>query len=82
MWQVNSQYINGVCTYWNKGVRRILNLPHDAHTWLFSLLLKQNHNKKQFIVRSVRFLFCLLKNHNGIVEVCTRNAVSNANSPM
>ena len=40
MWQVNSQYINGVCTYWNKGVRRILNLPHDAHTWLFSPLLK------------------------------------------
>ena len=29
MWQVNSQYINSVCTSWNKGVRRILNLPHD-----------------------------------------------------
>ena len=23
-----------VCISWNKGVRRILNLPHDAHTWL------------------------------------------------
>ena len=32
MWQVNSQYINSVCTSWNKDVRRILNLPHDAHT--------------------------------------------------
>ena len=28
--QVNSQSINSVCTSWNKGVRRILNLPHDA----------------------------------------------------
>ena len=32
MWQINSQSINSVCTSWNKGVRRILNLPHDAHT--------------------------------------------------
>ena len=45
MWQVNSQYINSVCTSWNKGVRRILNLPHDAHTWLLGPLLKQNHIK-------------------------------------
>ena len=32
LWQINNQYINSVCTSWNKGVRRILNLPHDAHT--------------------------------------------------
>ena len=82
MWQVNSQYINSVCTTWNKGVRRILNLPHDAHTWLLGLLLKQNHINKHFIVRTLRFLFCMLKSHNGIVEVCTLNALSNANSPM
>ena len=43
MWQVHSQYINSVCTFWNKGVRRILNLPHGAHTWLLGPLLKQNH---------------------------------------
>ena len=82
MWQVNSQYINSVCTSWNKGVRRILNLPHDAHTWLLGPLLKQNHIKKQFIVRTLRFLFCMLKSHNGIVQVCTLNSLSNANSPM
>ena len=82
MWQINSQSINSVCTSWNKGVRRILNLPHDAHTWLLGTLLKQNHIKKQFIVRTLRFLFCMLKSHNGIVEVCTLNALSNANSPM
>ena len=34
MWQVNSQSLNSVCTFWNKGVRRILNLQHDVHTWL------------------------------------------------
>ena len=60
----------------------ILNLPHDAHTWLLGHLLKQNHIKKQFIVRTLRFLFCMLKSHNGSVEVCTLNALSNANSPM
>ena len=50
------KFINSVCTYWNKGVRRILNLPQDAHTWLLDLLLKQNHIKKQFIVRTLSFL--------------------------
>ena len=33
MCQLNSQSINSVCTSWNKGVRRILNLPHDARIW-------------------------------------------------
>ena len=61
MCQVNSQYINSVCTSRNKGVRYILNLPHDAHTWLLGPLLKQNHIKKQFIVRTLRVLFCMLK---------------------
>ena len=34
MWLINSKSINYVCTSWNKGVRRILNLhvPHDANT--------------------------------------------------
>ena len=82
MWQINSQPIYSVCTSWNKGVRFILNLPYDAHTWLLGPLLKQNHIKKQFIARTLRFLFCMLKSHNRIVEVCTLNALSNANSPM
>ena len=85
MWQINSQSINSVCTSWNKGVRCILNLPRDDHTWLLGPLLKQNHIMKQFIVRTLRFLFCILKCHNAIVEVCTviiKNVLSNANSPM
>ena len=41
VWQVDSQYINNVCTSWNTGVRPILNLRHDAHTLLTDLLLKQ-----------------------------------------
>ena len=52
MWQIKSQSINSVCTSWNKSVRRILNLPHDAHTWLLGPLLKQNHIEKQFIART------------------------------
>ena len=66
----------------NKGVRRILNLPHDTHTCLLGPLLKQNHIKKLFTVRTLRFLFCMLKSYNGNVEVCTLIALSNANSPL
>ena len=40
----NSHPINSVCTSWFKGVRRILNLPHDAHSRLLGPLLKQNHS--------------------------------------
>ena len=79
MWQINSQSINSVCTSWNKGVRRILNLPHDVYKWLLSPLTKQNRIKIQFIVRTLRFLFCMLKSQNGTFEVCTLNALSNAN---
>ena len=32
-----------------------------AHTWLLGPLLKQNHIIKQFNVRSLRLLFCMLK---------------------
>ena len=78
MWQINRQSINSVCTSWNKGVRRILNLLHDAHTWLLGPLLKQKHITKQFIVRTLRSLLCMLKKLIG--KVCTLNALSNANS--
>ena len=82
MWQINGQSINSISTSWIEGVRRILNLPHDAHTWLLGLLLKQNHIKKQLIVKTLCLLFCMLKSHNGIVEVCTLNALSKGNFPV
>ena len=82
MWQNNSQSVNSVCTFWNKGARRILNIPHDANTWLLDSFLKQNHIKTRFIVRTLRFLLCLLKSHNGTVGGCTLNALSNVYSPM
>ena len=82
MLQINNKSINSVCTYWNKGFRRTLNLPHDAHTWLLGPLLKQYHIKKQIIATTLRFLFCMSKSYNSIVVVCTLSALSNANSSM
>ena len=79
MWQINSKSINSLCTSWIKDVMRILNLRQNAHTWLLGPLLKQNHIKKQFIVRTLSFLFCMLKSHNNIVKACTLNALSNTN---
>ena len=84
MWQqiVNPLTVFAQMYILEKSVRRILDLPHDANTWLLGPLLKQNHTKKQFIVSTLRFLLFMLKSHNGIVEVCTLNVFSNANSPM
>ena len=42
---------------WNKGVRRILILPHDAHTWLLGHLLKQNHVKNSLLLELYAFYF-------------------------
>ena len=59
MWQVNSQKtINSVCTSWNKGVRRILNLPCH-HTRLLGLLLKQSYIK-QDAREAMRVVFSVL----------------------
>ena len=63
MWQANGQSLNSVCTPGIKLVEVFLNLPHDAHTSLLSPLLKQNHVKTQFIVRTLRFLVCMLKSY-------------------
>ena len=58
-------------------------LPHDAlKLLLLGPLLKQNHIKRQFIAKTLRFLFWVLKSINDIVQICTLNALSNANSPM
>ena len=43
-----------VCISWNKGV---LNLPHDAHTWLLGPLLKQNHIKNSLLLELYAFYF-------------------------
>ena len=48
---------NSMCTSWNKGVRRILNLLHNAHTWSLSLLLKQNHIKTKLLIELFVLLF-------------------------
>ena len=57
MWQVNSQSFNSVYTSRNKGVRCILNLLRNAHTWLLGPLLKQNHIKNNSLLLKLVFYF-------------------------
>ena len=33
-WRLDSIYFNNVLIAWNKGVRRMLNLPSRTHTWM------------------------------------------------
>ena len=57
MWQINSQAINSVCTSWNKGGRCILNLPHDAYTWLLGPLLNRIILRNSLLLGLYAFYF-------------------------
>ena len=82
LWLLNDVYIDKLCISWNKGVRRILNLPYDTHKWLLGPLLNQYHIKDQFCHRTLRFISGLSMCNNSMVQACLENATHNANTPI
>lgn len=82
IWCLNSLYFDKVCTAWNKGVRRVLNLPYNAHTWVLGPLLHQCHLRYQLQRRTIRFIDSLSTSVNEIVKICYHRATCNANSPI
>ena len=79
LWHLNSAFIDRVCTVWNKGVRRIFNLPNDSHTWMLGPLLHQHHIRFQFYHRCLRFLHSMTQCNNDMVKTCINHAMQKAN---
>ena len=54
MWKINSLYFKNVGIYWNKAVRRIVNVPYTTHTWMFFFekiyfIQKKTNRQKKYI---------------------------------
>ena len=82
MWKLDSLHFNKVCTAWNIGVRRTLNLPFTSHRYFLGPIMRQPHIRFQLYKRCVRFLFGMTKCNNVIVKSCLNNAAHNANTPL
>ena len=78
-WDLNSYYLLGLYTTWNKAVRKILKLPYQCHTRYLPSLINQEHLKVQLQHRFVNFIkmFCLSDNPlvHYISEIATKNFV-------
>ena len=82
IWRVNSIYFDRVCVAWNKGVRRVLNVPYNTHTWMLGPLMHQLHLRYQLQRRTVNFLHCMSISTNIIVKTCYTRAICNATTPI
>ena len=79
---LDSICFNTVLIVWNKGVRRMLNLPSRTHPWMLSPLLEKYQLVYQFESRTIRFLKGMAHSSNYMVKTCFDHALRNANSPI
>ena len=80
LWKYSSNGFNKCCTQWNKSVRNIFYLPHNAHRWLLGPLLNQPHISHQFYIRDIKFLHRMLHCNNSIVNQCIMHSSHDANT--
>ena len=80
IWDINSPGFRKICITWNIGVRTVLKLPFDTHSYFLGPLLRQNHIRHQLQVRSIRFLYNMYYSNNTIVRSCFNHAIVNVNS--
>ena len=81
-WRLDSICFNNVLIPWNKGVRRMLNLPSRTHTWMLGPLLEKYHLRFQFDSRTIRFLKGIANSSNYMVKTCFDHAMRDADSPI
>ena len=56
LWYVGDKCVNKFCTVWRKGVRRIWNLPYDAHCVIFTDLSGGMAMSDELCKRSLNFI--------------------------
>ena len=76
----NSPGFRRISTTWNIGVRTVLKLPFNTHSYFLGTLLGQNHIRQQLQVRTIRFLYNMYHSKNAIVRSCFNHAILDANS--
>jgi hypothetical protein len=82
LWNLNSNGFKSCCIQWNKSVRKLLNLSYRTHTWLLGPLMDQPHIGTQLIVKTLRFIDCMLNHSNKLVSYVGNMVKSCATSPV
>ena len=57
IWDFNSPGFKRICATWNIGVRTVLKLPLNTHSYFLGALLGPNHIRQQLQVRSITLLY-------------------------
>ena len=55
LWKFNSTGFDKCCKAWNIAIRKLLELPYNAHVYLLGPLVKQINIREQLYVRNYRF---------------------------
>ena len=80
LWKFNSTGFDKCCKAWNIAIRKLLELPYNAHVYLLCLLVRQINIREQFYVRNYRFLWNAFRSRNHIVSTCMNMALDNSNT--
>ena len=80
LWKFNSTGFDKFCKAWNIAIRKLLELPYNAHVYLLGPLVKQINIREQIYVRNYRFLWNAFRSENHIVSTCMKMALVNSNT--
>ena len=82
LWELHDKGFNGFCVTWNKGVRRVLNVPSMTHTALLGPLINTCHISVILVKRFCKFIDTMLASDNEIIRLIIRRALLSAQSPI
>ena len=80
LWKFNSIGFDKCCKAWNIAIRKLLELPYNAHVYLLGPLVKQINIREQLYVRNYRFLWNAFRSRNHIVSTFMKMALVNSNT--
>ena len=82
LWQLNGRGFSSFCISWNKGARRVLDIPYKTHTALLVPIIDSCHVSIVLVERFCKCVDSMLTSDNEIVKVIITNAIVSAQSPI
>ena len=80
IWGLHSNGFNSCVTAWNIGVRKILGLPYNTHTWMLGHLTNSVHMKYKLYIRDLKFVARFSQRDIVLVRACFSIISNNAHS--
>ena len=80
LWRCNSIGFRKCCTAWNRGTRRILNLPARTHRYFLGPLTEQRPIELQLCRSIYNFVFKMTVSPNSIVRLVANTAMASTHT--